>query len=80
MAQPPSDSPGMATGETTKEFLSACCRLVDMLDTPQLFLQVLNRFVPRALPLVTDSLADAGGLRGSSKQLRKSRIPLDRLK
>ncbi len=29
------DSLGMATGETTVEFLSACCRLVDLLDTPQ---------------------------------------------
>jgi AraC-like DNA-binding protein len=26
---------GMATGETTEEFLSACCRLVDLLDTPR---------------------------------------------
>jgi transcriptional regulator GlxA family with amidase domain len=25
----------MATGESTVEFLSACCRLVDLLDTPQ---------------------------------------------
>ena len=25
----------MATGETTAEFLSACCRLMDLLDTPQ---------------------------------------------
>jgi AraC-like DNA-binding protein len=31
----PSDSPGMATGETTVEFLSACCRLVDLLDQPR---------------------------------------------
>ena len=29
------DSPGMATGKTTVEFLSACCRLVDLLDTPR---------------------------------------------
>jgi AraC-type transcriptional regulator len=29
------DSPGMATGETTVESLSACCRLVDLLDTPR---------------------------------------------
>ena len=34
-AEPPSDTPGMATGETTVEFLSACCRLVDLLDTPR---------------------------------------------
>ena len=25
----------MATGETTVEFLSACCRLVDLLNKPQ---------------------------------------------
>jgi len=25
----------MATGETTVEFLSACCRIMDLLDTPQ---------------------------------------------
>jgi AraC-like DNA-binding protein len=31
----PSDSPGMATGETTVELLSACCRLVDLLETPR---------------------------------------------
>jgi AraC-like DNA-binding protein len=28
-------SPAMATGETTPEFLSACCRLVDLLDAPR---------------------------------------------
>jgi AraC-like DNA-binding protein len=31
----PSDSPAMATGETTAELLDACCRLLDLLDTPQ---------------------------------------------
>ena len=30
-----SESPGMATGETTVEFLGACCRLVDLLHTPR---------------------------------------------
>ena len=35
MAEAPPDSPGMATGETTVEFLSACCRLLDLLDSPQ---------------------------------------------
>ena len=34
-AQTPSDSPGMAIGETTVEFLSAFCRLVDLLHAPQ---------------------------------------------
>ena len=31
----PSDSPAMATGETTAELLDACCRLMDLLDAPQ---------------------------------------------
>jgi AraC-like DNA-binding protein len=32
----PSDAGGaMTTGETTAEFLGACCRLLDLLDTPQ---------------------------------------------
>ena len=35
VAEAPSDSPGMATAETTPPFLSACCRLVDLLDTPR---------------------------------------------
>jgi AraC-like DNA-binding protein len=30
-----SDTPAMATGETTTELLDACCRLVDLLNTPQ---------------------------------------------
>ena len=35
VAEAPSDSPAMATGEATAEFLSACCRLMDLLDTPR---------------------------------------------
>jgi AraC-like DNA-binding protein len=31
----PPDSPAMTTGEVTVELLSACCRLMDLLDTPQ---------------------------------------------
>jgi AraC-like DNA-binding protein len=34
-AEVPSDHPAMATGEVTAEFLGACCRLVDLLNTPQ---------------------------------------------
>jgi AraC-like DNA-binding protein len=30
-----SESPAMATGETTAELLDACCRLIDLLNTPQ---------------------------------------------
>jgi AraC-like DNA-binding protein len=32
---PSSDSPAMGTGETTVEFLGACFRLLDLLDSPQ---------------------------------------------
>jgi hypothetical protein len=35
VAEAPSDSPAMSIGETTPEFLNACCRLVDLLDSPQ---------------------------------------------
>jgi AraC-like DNA-binding protein len=35
VAEAPADSPAMAIGEATVEFLSACCRLMDLLDTPQ---------------------------------------------
>jgi AraC-like DNA-binding protein len=31
----PPDSPAMATGETTVEFLDACCRLMDLLENPK---------------------------------------------
>jgi AraC-like DNA-binding protein len=34
-AESPSDGPAMATGEATVEFLGACCRLMDLLNTPQ---------------------------------------------
>jgi transcriptional regulator GlxA family with amidase domain len=33
--EPASESPAMATGETTAELLDACCRLVDLLHTSQ---------------------------------------------
>jgi AraC-like DNA-binding protein len=35
VTEAPSDTPAMATGEATVEFLSACCRLIDLLDTPR---------------------------------------------
>jgi AraC-like DNA-binding protein len=35
VAESPSDSPAMATGEATLEFLSACCRLMDLLNNQQ---------------------------------------------
>src|SRR4029077_20032391 len=35
LADAPSDSPAMATGQATAELLRACCRLVELLDTPQ---------------------------------------------
>ncbi|HUA61618.1 MAG TPA: AraC family transcriptional regulator [Verrucomicrobiae bacterium] len=35
VAEAPAGTPGMATGETTVEFLGACCRLLDLLETPR---------------------------------------------
>lgn len=35
VAEAAPESPAMSTGETTPEFLSACCRLLDLLDNPQ---------------------------------------------
>jgi len=35
VADAPTDSPAMSIGETTPEFLNACCRLLDLLDSPQ---------------------------------------------
>jgi AraC-like DNA-binding protein len=35
VAEAPSDSPAMSVGETTPEFLNACCRLLDLLDSPE---------------------------------------------
>jgi AraC-like DNA-binding protein len=34
VAEGPADSPAMSIGETTPGFLSACCRLLDLLDSP----------------------------------------------
>ena len=44
----PSDDPAMATGETTVELLSACCRLVDLLDTPE-DISVLSDLIQREI-------------------------------
>jgi AraC-like DNA-binding protein len=35
VADSPSDSPAMSIGKTTPEFLNACCRLLDLLNSPQ---------------------------------------------
>jgi AraC-like DNA-binding protein len=35
VVEAPPGSPAMATGETTAEFLGACCRLLDLLRSPQ---------------------------------------------
>ena len=35
VAEAPSDIRAMATGEATAQFLGACCRLMNLLDTPQ---------------------------------------------
>lgn len=35
VTETPSDNPAMSIGKTTPEFLNACCRLLDLLDSPQ---------------------------------------------
>jgi len=35
VAEAPRISPAIATGETTADFLSTCCRLIDLLNTPE---------------------------------------------
>jgi AraC-like DNA-binding protein len=35
VAEVPADSPALSIGETTPEFLNACCRLLDLLENPQ---------------------------------------------
>jgi AraC-like DNA-binding protein len=47
-AEAPAASPGMATGETTVEFLSACCRLLDLLNTPE-DIPFLNGLIQREI-------------------------------
>jgi AraC-like DNA-binding protein len=44
----PSNDPAMATGETTTELLDACCRLVDLLGTPQ-DIPVLSSLIQREI-------------------------------
>jgi AraC-like DNA-binding protein len=55
-----SESPGMATGETTEEFMSACCRLVDLLDTPR-DIPFLSGLIQREI--IYRILQGAGGAR-----------------
>jgi AraC-like DNA-binding protein len=60
VAEAPSEGPGMATGETTVEFLSACCRLVDLLDTPR-DIPFLSGLIQREI--IYRILRGAGGAR-----------------
>src|SRR5208282_2850384 len=53
-----SDSPAMATGETTAELLDACCRLMDLLNTPQ-DIPFLSGLIQREI--ITESCGDRRG-------------------
>ena len=48
IADVPSDSPAMSIGETTPEFMSACCRLLDLLNSPQ-DIPFLNDLIQREI-------------------------------
>jgi len=56
----PPGSPGMATGETTVEFLAACSRLLDLLDAPR-DIPFLSGLIQREI--VYRILRGAGGAR-----------------
>jgi AraC-like DNA-binding protein len=57
-----SDSPAMITGEITVELLSACCRLVDLLATPQ-HIPFLSGLIQREIIYRLLSGPEAGRLR-----------------
>ena len=48
VGEAPVDSPGIATGESTVEFLDACCRLVALLDQPR-DIPVLSGLIQREI-------------------------------
>jgi AraC-like DNA-binding protein len=48
VGEPRADSPAMTTGDATAEFLSACCRLMELLDTPQ-DLPILGGLIQREI-------------------------------
>jgi AraC-like DNA-binding protein len=48
VAETPSDSSAMSIGQTTPEFLNACCRLLDLLDSPQ-DIPFLSRLIQREI-------------------------------
>ena len=60
VSEAPSDSPGMATGETTVEFLDACCRLLDLLESPR-DIPFLSGLIQREI--IYRILRGAGGAR-----------------
>ncbi|MDE3166112.1 MAG: AraC family transcriptional regulator [Acidobacteriota bacterium] len=60
VAPAPPDTPGMATGENTAEFLDACCRLLDLLEQPE-DIPFLGALIQREI--VYRVLRSAGGAR-----------------
>src|ERR1700687_220331 len=60
VAEAPADSPAMATGKVTVEFLGACCRLLDLLDTPR-DIPFLSGLIQREI--IYRILRGAGGAR-----------------
>jgi hypothetical protein len=68
VAEAPSDSPAMSIGETTPEFLNACCRLLDLLDSPQ-DIPFLGGLIQREI-IYRILLGPEGALARSSNPLR----------
>jgi len=71
VAEAPSDSPAMATGATTVEFLSACCRLVDLLQSPQ-DIPFLSRQIQREIIYRILRSAEGSRLRAIATQGEQS--------
>ena len=71
VAVAPSASPGMATGETTVEFLSDCCRLVDLLNTPE-DIPVLSGLIQREIIYRILRSAEGARLRAIATQGEQS--------
>ena len=71
VAESPSNAAGMATGETTAEILSACCRLVDVLDTPR-DIPVLGGLIQREIIYRLLRSAEGARLRAIATQGEQS--------
>jgi AraC-type transcriptional regulator N-terminus len=80
VAEAPSDSPAMSIGKTTPEFLNACCRLMDLLDSlngliqREIIYRVLRRRVGARLRAWQRSAIKATGQQKRSRGSRRTML------